>query len=239
MDIDFSFLTTKKMVYHSGVPIPFSIYEGMVETIYMLNNSVAYSSTVSPGLYVTLRKLVTALPGSIVSVVDDLLGLCVMQAHQEEGRSVHYSVQTKDIITQLTALNRIEWACPHQEGKALIPDGGIVWVANPLAFLHYWRVPEINAQVINEYPDTTFIIPIGEGTKARIALQFFANSVARDVFFGVVPCSFIDDCVVIIPGKGVTMPSIPALHVTKALKSAATGQWTLEKEKKLFQHLYG
>lgn len=238
MDVDFSFLTTKKMVYHSGVPLPFSVYEGMVETIYMLSNSVAYSSVVSPGLYVTMRNFARQFAGEL-SVVDDLLGMCVIHGDRGEDRPIHYSVQTRSIIDQLTALNRIEWQCPHAEVAARIPEEGVVWVANPLAFLHYNRSNEINIKVVNMHPKTTFIIPMGEGNKARISLQFYANHVTRPVFLGHVPCAFIDDSFAIIPADGVSFSGVRGLHITKAVKTVVSGEWSLDKERKLFQHLYG
>lgn len=240
MNVDFSFLTTKKLVYHRGVPYPFAIYEGMVESIYMLSNSVAYSSLVSPGFYKLLRDFVQLFPGPL-SIVDDLLGMCVLPDKKNEEKSVHYSVHTTSFIQQLMSLNRISWQCPHKEGSAHIPDEGVVWVANPLAFMNYHRLNEINAEVVNKHQNTTFIIPAGTSQKATNCLQFYVNYVRRDVVFGTVPCALIDDCVVIIPAKGLRdLPKVPGLTLDAAprlFKSAKN--WSIELERQVFQSLYG
>jgi hypothetical protein len=93
---------------------------------------------------------------------------------------------------------------------------------------------------VNNHPDTTFILPVGTGQKAKICLRFFANHVKRNVVLGHVPTALIDSDVVIIPAKNLTdLPQISGLYLEKPDGPKTKTGWTLENERQMYQFLYG
>lgn len=236
---DTSFLATKKLVYSTGVPVAFSIYEGIAETMYMLDSSVAFSSICSPGMYRTLTDYVCGLGDDIV-IVDDVLGLCTMVI---EGKTAEYPTLEPGIIQKLMSLNRITWPCPHANVPVRIPSGGVVFVATPLAYLCSRRLNEINLEVINENQETTFVLPVGEGSKAGAATTFFNTYLKQDVYTVTLPGAYVDDTWIIVPGKNSKKPEQVHGVFPTFVKKPPMSNFPLLRgdgnERKLYDFLYG
>lgn len=235
---DASFLHTKRLVYSCGLPLPFSVYEGMAESIYMIANSVAYTSVCSPGLYKVLRDFFFGIEGVDHRViVDDILGMTGGQKQDDVRRPVW----TRRFIEQLTGLNRISWRCPHTEGAFACDKPGLYWQATPLAFLHEKRLDVLNADVVNKAQGSWFMLPMGMGEKARTAVHFYLTFVKRPVYVARIPAAHVDDTFVIVPPAGVSvLPVVKGVHVERPpVPHSGGAQWSLDNESKLFQYLYG
>lgn len=237
--VDTAFLATKKLVYSTGVPVAFSIYEGMAETMYMLDSSVAFSSVCSPGMYRLLTDYVCTLGDEIV-VVDDYLGLCTIVV---EGKKAEYPTREPGLVQKLMSLNRITWPCPHADIPVRIPAGGVLFMATPLAYLCSRRLSDVNVDVINSHPDTTFVLPVGEGSKSSAAITFFNTYIKRDVYSVTIPAAYVDDTWIIVPKVGLDRPAQRGGVFPAFVKKPPMSMLPLLKgdgnERRLYEFLYG
>ena len=173
-----SFLYNKKLVFNTYTPVPFCIYEGMLESTYLVSNQMAFSSVVSPGLYEMLRNFIEAIPVKRKLVIDDILGMCAI-IPEKGGKTMRvlHGVWTTEFIKSLTSLNRIVWRCPHREMddsvlEKEIPAAEAVICAPPVHTLHRNRLNVVNAQVVNDNPEKWFVIPAGDNQHREMAPLF-------------------------------------------------------------------
>lgn len=232
-------LHTKKLVYSSGLPLPMAVYDGMVETVYMIANSVAFTSVCTPGLYKVMRDFFFGIEhdGRRV-IIDDILG---MTATKEDD--VYRPVWTMRFIEQLAAMNRILWTCPHREhtGDIEVSSPGVYWSATPLAFLHERRLSSVNVGSINRCKDSWFIIPAGTGHKVSTAVTFYLTFIKRPLYVARIPSAKIDDTFIVIPPKGVdVLPVVRGVHVhAPSRPMPLAGVLGDDDEAKLYRYLYG
>lgn len=229
MNRDLSFLSTKRLVYSCGIP-PFAIYDGILETVYMLHNSVAFSSFYTPGIYTVLGEIIRALPGKKL-LVDDLLGMM-----PSECTNV---VSSRKVIERLMALNRVTWKCPHVETADLpMNDHDVVANVSPLAFMHANRLPQLGLQVVNA-SRKTFIFPAGQTRKARNVAFFVGAFLKRQAHMLTIPAHLVDNCFVIVPGHGVDVSRLPfGMYITK-IPRVDGGRYDPNNERSLYEYLYG
>lgn len=229
MSRDLSFLSTKQLVYSCGIP-PFAIYDGMLETVYMLHNSVAFSSLYTPGIYTVLGEILRALQGKKL-LVDDLLGMM-----PSDFTNV---VSSRKVIERLMSLNRITWKCPHVEAPDLsLGDHDVVANVSPLAFMHANRLQQLNLQVVNA-SKKTFIFPAGQTRKARNVAYFVGAFLKRQAHMLAIPANLVDNCFVIVPGRDVDVSRLPwGMYMTK-IPRVDGGRYDIKNERALYEYLYG
>lgn len=233
MSQETSFLFSKKLVYSTPLPLPFCIYEGMGESVYMLSNSIAFSSMYSPGVYRVLDALMRHF-GTKPLVVDDILGM------MRDSAFYTHKVWTREYISKLISLNRITWQCPHSEGPVSFEGHDLVAFLSPLAFLHANRLDIACAEALDNHPDKWFIIPAGSNSKHRHVVKYYADRLKRSVYAVYVPTTAIDSCWVLIAPKGVSISESPySQYVIPVMQESGSGRGNVGKERTLYESTYG
>lgn len=249
MNVDNLNLNTKKRVYMSAHPLTFQIYEGMCESVYLLNNSIAFSSVCTLGMYTTLRKFFEAIPVDFSEklVVDDILGMIVDgQLNGQVSKKVNW---TNSYIRQLMSLNRIAWKCPHEDWHPLkhvnefIRNAKCVLNATPLHYMHVNRLDSMGSAAINEKPDTWFIIPAGTVHSRMFASTWGRIGLKRPHMILSIPAPLVDCNWLVIPPLGVTdYPVVPGAHLLppdETFPAPQVGMMPYEQERDTFLSLYG
>jgi len=230
---EISFLFSKKLVYSTPLPLPFCIYEGMGESVYMLSNSAAFSSLYSPGVYRVLDALIKHFSTAPL-IVDDILGML------REPKMYTHRVWTREYISKLISLNRITWQCPHTTDAVSFEGHDMVAFVSPLAFLHANRLDIACAESLDNHPEKWFILPAGSPTKHRHVVKYYADRLKRSVYAVYVPATAIDSCWVLIAPEGVSVEESPySQYVIPVLQESGHGRAVLAKEKALYESTYG
>lgn len=236
-----SYLKTKKIVNMHPFPLPFSIHEGMVETIYCVANSIAMTSVCSPGLYRTLIDYISILPGKKKLVLDDILGLAAPRDN------ISYAVWTLEYINLLRSYGRITWRTPHELFNATEysferNNWDVVVNATPLHYLHRNRLDFMGAVQINRFTNTFFIIPAGTADKTAIVSAYARMFILREAYLMRIPSAIIDDHFVLVPPQGVKPPQIDGAYVQPldtSLPVVKTDGVPKQNEEGIFTALYG
>lgn len=233
MNQEISFLFSKKLVYSTPLPLPFCIYEGMGESVYMLSNSAAFSSLYSPGVYRVLDAIMRHFSKRPL-VVDDILGML-----RDPGFYTH-RVWTREYISRLISLNRITWQCPHTEEEPTFEKHDMVAFLSPLAFLHTRRLGISCVESIDSHPEKWFILPAGSPSKHRHVVKYYADHLNRSVYAVYVPTTALDSCWVLIAPQGVSVEESPySKYVIPVKRDLGVGKATMAKEHALYTATYG
>lgn len=209
MSLDISFLHTKQLVYSSPLPIPFCIYNGMGEHVYMLGNVAAFSTLYSPGVYRVLHAIISYISTKPV-IIDDIFGMLA------EVKDAEHYVWTRAFISKLTSLNRITWECPHRDMPPVISDADMLAFVSPAAYLHANRLEIASAESIDNKRRKWFIVPAGDVSRYRQVTQYYADALKRDVYQVYIPTTAIDSCWCLIAPEGVKLEKVPfSMYVKK------------------------
>ena len=230
---EISCLFSKKLVYNSPLPLPFCIYEGMGETVYLISNSVAFSSMYTPGVYRVLDAIMKFLAKKPL-VVDDVLGML------QDSKFYTHRVWTREWISKLISLNRITWSCTHSEGPVSFEGHDLVAFLSPLAFLHAQRLELVCAESIDNNPEKWFLIPAGSPKKHRHVVKYYADRLKRSVYAVYVPTTAIDSCWVLIAPQGEAITEAPySRYIHPVNAEVGHGKASIEKERALYESTYG
>lgn len=204
IDFDYTCIRGKKLVYSKTTPLPFTIYEGMIETMYFISNVCAFTTICSPGYYELFTEFVSAL-NKKTTIVDDLF--CLI--NKEGWEYLNY---TNIYAERLSDLNRLRDDYPHKEQtRILFTNGSVVASAIPCAFLHSYRYETLSINHVHRHPLVNFIFQTGE--VGIVAAQHIANVVQRNVLLCSVPTCLIDSSFVYIPAIGTQdIPVIQGIH---------------------------
>lgn len=233
MDYDYAFLRGKKLVYINMYPQPFAIYEGLVETLFTINNATAYSSICSPGYYGLLKQFIDGTEINDVVVVDDLLALCVLK--RIEGRTVKYINYTNEYLDILSALNRLIFPTDHVDNEEIpVRKGGLIVSGIPIAFLHAHRIDSLNMKTVMNNPYTNYLFQVGESPRGMSIAQYLSDAIGRSIMYGEVPSSLIDSAFVYIPAVGTKeLPKIQGIYQTTISPSSRV-KWSVAAERSMF-----
>ena len=233
MNPEVSFLFSKKLVHSAPLPLPFCIYEGMGESVYMLSNSAAFSSLYSPGVYRVLDAIMRHFSTKPL-VVDDILGML------RDPALYTHRVWTREYISRLISLNRITWQCPHTEEQPLFEGHDLVAFLSPLAFLHTKRLSIACAESIDNHPEKWFILPAGSPSKHRHVVKYYADHLKRSVYAVYVPTTAIDSCWVLIAPQDASVIEAPySRYIIPVKQAVGVGKANLGKEQALYAATYG
>lgn len=228
IDFDYSCIRGKKLVYSKTTPLPFTIYEGMIETLYFISNVAAFSTICSPGYYELLTQFIAAL-NKKTTIVDDLF--CLINKDSWE-----YLNHTNVYAERLSGLNRIREDFPHKEQAHIhFMNGAVVASVIPCAFLHSYRCETFSINHVHRHPLVNFIFQTGEA--GVVAAQNIANTIQRNVLFCSVPTCLIDSTFVYIPAIGTQeIPVIQGIHY-KTIEPNGVMQLDTKSEKGFWENL--
>ena len=235
-----SYLKSKKIVNMHPFPLPFSIHEGMVETVYCIANSVAMTSVCSPGMYRTLMSYLNILQGKKL-ILDDILGMTLAMENTTQA------VWTMEYIDLLRSYGRITWQTPHEMFNSIEHsyeknNWSVVANLTPLHYLHRNRLNFMGANVINQFQNTFFIIPAGTADKIAITSAYARMFILRDAYLMRVPAAIVDDHFILVPPAGMEPPQIDGacvMPLDTSLPVIKTESIVQENERKVFTALYG
>lgn len=244
-----SYLKTKKCVNMHPFPLPFAIYSGMLEDIYCIANSIAFTSVCSPGVYNILRQFISALPGVRKLILDDILGMC---PPVEGAKPITSSMWTREYVNILTSYGRIPWSVPGEELAASEAETKLSFaehkwdvVANvtPLHYLHTHRLTFMGAEVINEQRDTFFVIPAGTADKIALTSAYARMHIQRRSLLMRIPAAIIDDHWLLVPPVGLRdFPVVPGANIFNlddSLPVVKADKLDAQHEQSFFSALYG
>lgn len=229
---EISCLFSKKLVYNTPLPLPFCIYDGMGESVYMLANTVAFSSLYTPGTYRVLDAIIKHLAKNPL-VIDDILGMLPDKVYT-------HRVWTREYISKLISLNRITWSCPHTEEPVSFEGHDFVAFASPVAYLHANRLPIACAESIDNNPEKWFLIPAGSPKKHRHVVKYYADRLKRPVYAVYVPTTAIDSCWMLVAPQGEELVEAPySRYIHPVIAEVGHGRSSIEKERTLYESTYG
>lgn len=229
---DTSFLYTKTLVHFHPFPLPFCIYEGMGETVYMVSNSVAFSSMYTPGIYRVLKSIIRHISDKPL-IIDDILG---MFSAQDEMPCVTW---TREFISRLTSLMRITWKCTHTTDTPLFKNHDCVAFVSPLAFLHTGRLDIACAESLDNYPEKWFIIPAGSWRKSEGVFRYYGKALKRFVYKLRVPAAAVDSTWVIIAPHGVELQQVPFSKYIQVVDVEQRERPNVARERELYERSFG
>lgn len=232
MSLDISFLHSKQLVYNTPLPLPFCIYNGMGEHVYMLSNVAAFSSMYSPGVYRVLHAIIEHLSEKPV-IIDDILGML------PDVKDADHYVWTREFISKLTSLNRIRWECPHKEAPPVINDADMLAFVSPVAFLQANRLDLASAESIDNKRRKWFIVPAGDVSRYKQVTQYYADALKRNVYRIYIPTTAIDSCWCLIAPEGVEVETVPFPMYVKKVNRRAKRRPDRKVEKMMYEGTIG
>lgn len=244
-----SYLKTKKCVNMHPFPLPFAIYSGMLEDVYCIANSIAFTSVCTPGLYNVMRRFIAGLPGVKKLVLDDILGFC----KTPEGATPFISsMWTREYVSMLTSYGRISWDVQGDEVSFAdservhnVKENGWDVVANvtPLHYLHTERLGLMGVDSINANKNTFFILPAGTADKIALTCAYARMYIQRRSLLMRIPAAIVDDHWILVPPQGLRdFPLVPGANVSEldtSLPIVKADNLDREHEKSFFSALYG
>jgi len=244
-----SYLKDKKCVNMHPFPLPFAIYAGMLEDVYCIANSVAFTSVCSPGMYGVMRHFIAGLPGTNKLVLDDLLGLCIPVEGSVPAPT--YSTWTRQYITLLTSYGRLPWLVPGEEMTTSAAEDAygdddkwdVVANVTPLHYLHTMRLGLMGADKINANRHTCYIIPAGTADKVPLSSAYAKMYIKRRSLVMRIPSAIVDDHWIVVPPVGRRdFPVYPGAHLSEldsSLPVVQADKLDRQHEENFFSALYG